>query len=63
MFNANFGSTRSDSCRGFCNSALEIDYSTHSMTGVAIFFLLAFRANNSYARFSEVSASVFASWQ
>jgi predicted membrane chloride channel (bestrophin family) len=53
--------TQGKPCRGFCNSYITIDFSTHNLTGVAIFFLLGFRSSNSYSRFWEVGYDLFAS--
>ena len=41
-------------CRGFCGSKIQLDQKAHTHTGVALFLLVAFRANSSYDRFWEV---------
>jgi putative membrane protein len=40
-----------EACHGFCDSALRLDNKAHSYTGLALFLLIAFRANSSYDRF------------
>ena len=40
-----------ESCHGFCDSTLRLDNKAHSYTGMALFLLIAFRANSSYDRF------------
>ena len=39
------------SCEGFCGSFIRLYAAAHSHTGFALFLLVAFRANSSYARF------------
>jgi putative membrane protein len=41
------------SCMGFCGSWIHLDAKAHTHTGLALFLLIAFRANSSYDRYWE----------